>query len=268
VSYFGYSQLRLYQKCPRQYWFERVAKRQPPVSDQRNAFVGSLLGAVVAAFYTHRWWTAGGNARKLMAMEVYEASHRLHALQDYPWHRGELQEKLQTAQDTIPRILDVIVRERLIAARIDIELSVEVPLDTGDTLVGSPDLVLTDADGASTVIDVKAGATVGRYVSNDQLRLYKLGVGAATGRLPARAGFWWLRHSRIAWKRIPDSTLPKWVDGVKATIARLRSGDYAPTPSGLCRYCAFRAECPEGMEDLQVRKTILASDDAVSVVRL
>jgi hypothetical protein len=269
VSYFGYSQLALYKACPKRYWFERISQRPDSTFDCRNAFLGSLLGGLLARFYTERWWALGARAKPRMTVATHEISADLHTKIDYPWTRGEWQEHMATAQAAIPTILDVVVREQLIAPRMEIELPVEVVLDTGDILTGTPDLVL-DKPGSLVLLDAKGGGRIGKYVAADQLRLYQLGLASHPRyqRLPDKVGFWWLRHGKIVWKRTPKTALPKWVEGVKRTITRLKDGDFAANPGPLCRYCAFRAECPEGMATLREVKTVLASDEATGIISL
>jgi hypothetical protein len=269
VSYWGYSQLALYTSCPKRYWYERIQKRPDATFDPRNAFIGTLLGQLVAQFYAERWWARGAEAKRLMVHGLHGISNDLQQVITYPWARGEWEDKMAVATAAIDPILAVVVRERLIASRVDIELPVEVPLGGGDILTGTPDLVL-DTAGALILLDAKAGATVGRYVKSDQLRLYQLGVAAHPryGRLPDKVGFWWLRHGRIVWKRTPKDALHRWLDGVRRTIARIRAADFVPTPSPLCRFCAFRSECPEGTASMRVVKVACASDEAVGITSL
>lgn len=270
MSYFGYSQLARYKDCPKRYWYERIANRPEASRDQRNAFIGQVLGGVVARFYTQRQWTLGPKAGKAMVYAVHELAEAAEAIGDYPWQRGERQERIDQALAAIPVILKTIVDEELVGPRIEIELPVEVPLDTGDILTGTPDLLIEQASKRLILLDAKAGANIGKFVSADQLRLYQLGVSIHPryGRLPDRVGFWWLRHGRIVWKRTQKPDLAKWIEGVKETIGRLRDGHFDPKPSTLCRYCPFRAECPAGLRQLAEIDTDLASDDAVGTISL
>lgn len=270
MSYFSYSQLALYKRCPKQFWFERIMKVQTP-RDDRKAFIGHVLGGVVAQFYSDKVWKEGKWARVRLAELVRARADALHAVQVYPWLPGEREDAEKACLDAILPILQTVRDERLVTRRVDTEVSIEVPLDTGDILVGSADLVFEEAPGELlTVLDVKGGGSVGKYVKADQLRLYQLGIGLHRDfrRLPDRVGFWWVRHGRIVWKRTNKTTLRKFVEGVKATIARLRSDDFTATPGDHCRWCAYRQDCIEGMEALKVRKTLLASDDTVGVTSL
>jgi RecB family exonuclease len=270
VSYFSYSQLALYKRCPKQFWFERILKR-PMDLDNRRAFIGHVLGGVVARFYSDMIWKEGKWARPCMASLVNELSASLHLTQHYPWQPGEREDAERACHAALPLILQVVRDEKLVARRVDTEVEVKVPLDTGDVLVGSADLLLEAAPGGHlTLLDAKAGGSLGKYVKADQLRLYQLGIGMHKDfrRLPDRVGFWWLRHGKIIWKRTPKTALKKWVDGVKATIAQLRRDDFGATPGDHCRWCPHRQDCPEGMEKLAVVKTLLASDDVTGVISL
>lgn len=272
MSYFSYSQLALYKRCPKQFWFERVMKVKAP-RDDRRSFIGHVLGGVAARFYTDKLWKEGRWARVRMAELVTEIDRKLHTASEqvYPWQPGEREEALKTCIEAIPPMLSVVKAHQLVARRVDTEVAIEVPLDTGDIIVGSADLVFEDAPGGRlTVLDGKGGGSLGKYVSADQLRLYQLGLGMHRDfrRLPDRVGFWWFRHGRIVWKRTNKTTLRKFVEGVKLTITRLRSDDFGAQPGTHCRWCPHRTVCEEGMESLKVVKTQLASDETVGWVSL
>lgn len=275
MSYFSYSQLALYKRCPKQFWFERIQKVHVE-PDDRKAYMGHVLGGVVARFYSDQLWREGKWARVRMAELVTEIGNELHATVNagsykraYPWMPGERAEVEKDCLDAILPILTTIRDERLIARRVDTEVSIEVPLDTGDIVVGSADLVFEDAPrGRLSVIDVKAG--MAKNTKADQLRLYQLGIGMHKdfGRLPDRVGFWFVRQGKVAWKRTNRTTLRKFVEGVKGTIARIRRDDFTANPGDHCRWCPHRQSCEEGMESLKVTKTQLASDEAIGWVSL
>ena len=272
MAIFGYSQLAFYVKCPFRFYLERVKRVEVPL-DERRHYIGTVLAIVLDTFYKSQRWRSA-NPLPLMAADVQAAAATVDTVSTCPWLPGERDQKLAEATSLLPTILDTLRQERLLGLRTFTELDVEIRLGK-DRVVGRPDLVIESPAGEPGlwVVDGKAGGTLGRHVSTNQLRFYALGLveHQRFQRPPDRAGFWWFRHGTVVWKKVTMATLDKFRTSIVETIQRLRDKDFQPKPSADCRLCDVRAHCPTGQAYLQARvagKVALEIDGNLGVVSL
>lgn len=263
MAYWSYSQLALYKKCPLRFKWMRVDKRPLPPGDGKRAFIGNVLQKIVERFYVEQWWRDPATVSARMLAEIPATGRQFTEADGLLWLPGEQEKWVAIALDTVPKIIEVIKTERLLGVTNLSEFEIEVPLGP-DRIVGRVDFLFEAPDGSLTVLDGKAGGSFGKYVESDQLRLYALGVLASRyRRLPTRVGFWWYRFGKIAWRPVRRKVLQRFTEGVKHTIARVRSKDYAPTPGGHCRFCEWKTDCPEGRAWLwRNQKTVVIDSEA------
>jgi hypothetical protein len=260
VAYFSYNQLALFKACPLKFKLlrmDRVAANQP--NDGRKQFIGDLLQALMERFYKERIWAEGPAAGLMLSALIAEtalATEQANQAKNqtvYPWNPGEREHWLATTAATIPKIIQTIKDERLLAPRVETELEIEIPMPTGDVLVGRCDFVLHDSPEHITLLDGKGGGTLGAHVKADQLRFYQLGILVKYKRLPARTGFWWFRHGKVVWKKTPAHILPKFVEGMRVTIDGLRAREYPAKPGRQCNYCDALPWCSAGQNTVERR---------------
>lgn len=255
MANWSYSQLALYKVCPLKFYWARVDPQRPAVPwDNRKAFIGILLGEIVAKFYLDQWWRDPQTALAKMVADAPQRSVEITAKEGITWNRGEREKWVEKAIETLPKLLDVIAREQLLGPIICVEYGMTVPLGgpDNDAIHGRIDLVIQRLDGTLIVLDLKGGGTIGKFVSADQLRLYACGIMADPRfrRLPDKVGFWWARHGKVVWRTFKRENLLKFVHGVEHTIARVRGKDFEPTPGSHCAYCEFRAGCGAGQAQI------------------
>lgn len=254
MANWSYSQLALYLDCPLKFYWARLdpsTKDQP--RDNRRAFIGILLGEVLARLYVEQWWREPGALQARMVAACHTLAPVITQREGIVWATPQAMEEWVTlAVDTVPKILAVIGTEQLLGVTVAVEYGISVPFGGGETVHGRIDLLIVRPDGTILLIDLKAGGSIGKFASPDQLRLYALGILAdpVYRRRPDKVGFWWLRHGKIVWKQFTDETLLKFVAGVQQTIARVRAQDFMPRPGSHCRYCDYRAGCATGQAHL------------------
>lgn len=254
MANWSYSQLKDYLECPLRFYWVRIDKQpEAQTKDQTRAFIGILLGELLARFYLEQWWRQPEGLEQRMTALLVPLAHTIGEREAIVWKDpGDLTKWLGVAAETIPKMLDVIRTERLLGTSVAVEYGMTVPVGNGDRIHGRIDTLLVRPDRTLILIDGKGGGSIGKYAHADQLRLYALGVLAdpAFRRLPDKVGFWWFRHGKIVWKQFTEATLLKFVSGVQQTIARIRAKDFEPTPGGQCRYCEFRLKCGAGQQYL------------------
>ncbi len=250
MSFFSYSQLSSYVACPQKYLWSRMEKRQPKVKDEyvpTAQFIGSVFAQLLDLLYREQWYKK--RPFDLLASlrgVMMTVGKRITVADEINWPRGGLAKALGVVDDALPGVLTTMLNENLIGERHRTEYEINVPLDNGDIVTGGLDLLVEHEDGRLLLLDGKAGNP--RYAKVDQLRLYALGLlhDPKYRRLPDKSGFWFFREGRVSWRRITVPMLVKFRAGVQATVDRLRSKDFVATPSGLCKVCQYRLECPEG----------------------
>lgn len=251
MIHLNYSQLRDFKKCPRLYEKKHIDGRAEEDNPKR-AFIGHVLGKLVEGFYVQRWWIAPDALDWTMMQAADALIRQVTDADGIVWTPEEKAEWTHKIHEAIPVIIATIKSEKLLAPEWQTELETE--LDYKDIVLGEIvrihgriDLLIL-RKGVLTVLDAKAGGTLGKFTDRNQLRQYSLALwrGKAYGRLPNRVGFWWLRHGKIVWLKISEKTLTKFEGELKETARKALAGPYEPTPGTWCRGCSFRMDCPEG----------------------
>lgn len=251
LSYLFYS---TYKKCPAQYRWSFVDK--PPVFVPRNmryAFLGLVMQRLVELFYINHWWTAKEGPITRMRIALPSISQQTLESNNIEMTTHELEEWMKIIHDTVPRIIEVVKREKFLSEECYVEREEEVPLGD-DKLWMKPDLIVI-RKGVTTLLDGKGGKTVGRYIDPDQLIFYALAVEKVWGRLPHRIGFWWYRHSRVVWypKLLNHVEMDRVRTNARNYIDGIKVGKFEPTPGQHCRLCDHRIHCEVGQKFIEER---------------
>ena len=245
----SYSELRVYRQCPKCYRHRYVERLPEKPGRDKLAFWGVVVGKLVEAFYRERWWAdpimAESDARRFLSAEAQRRTE----VKQVDWGPGEFEVGLEKAKAAVPKILSTVRTERLLGARNWVEQEMTLPITSGGdthTVHGRLDFLVEAPDRRLTLIDGKAGATLGRRSDPEQLKLYALMVERHYGQLPARAGFWWFRHGVVRWKKLTH--LSEFAAGLDGTLNRIRRECFAPVVGAHCQWCDYWAACPAGQE--------------------
>nr|MBA3235250.1 PD-(D/E)XK nuclease family protein [Chloroflexota bacterium] len=129
----------------------------------------------------------------------------------------------------------------------------ELRLDPGDgqepvIIHGSIDRIDRLPDGSIEVIDYKTGGTRSQAFVDQSLQLstYGLACRDALGLgTPSRLTLYFTEAAlRLSTTR-SDDQLDAARDEILMRVSRMRDGDFAATPGDACRWCDYRAMCPE-----------------------
>ena len=133
------------------------------------------------------------------------------------------------------------------------ELDFELTLEPDDgsapvVITGSIDRIDRLPSGGIEVIDYKTGSVSNQKGVDEslQLSIYALACRDALGLgTPERVTLYFTESAlRLSTTRT-DEQLDAARADVLARVARMRAGEFAATPGDVCRWCDFRAMCPE-----------------------
>lgn len=131
------------------------------------------------------------------------------------------------------------------------ELYVEAPLGSGLILRGYVDRLDVAPDGAMRVVDYKTGRAPKDGFEQRalfQMRFYALALWRLRGEVPRLLQLVYLGDGEIV-RYQPDEadlrSMERKLEALWAAITRAHdTGDWRPSPSRLCDWCAHRALCP------------------------
>jgi len=253
LNYMKYS---AYKTCPGMYrfkWVDRPAISMVP--DYRNAWIGFTVQKIVETYYLEKWYLKGREALPLMLSLVRPVGEYFIRDKKIIWSREAENNWFVIAAATIPVVLETLLKEVFYSSDCRPELLLNF-MHGVDKIWGKLDLVFFDGENNSrmTLLDGKAGGTVGKNVDKDQLLYYAWCLQRTLGRLPDRVGFWWYRHDEVKWIRSDQLVVDDVVRKVDTTIAGIKASRFPYTPSSSCRYCDFRSICNAGQKYLAGKK--------------
>ncbi len=249
-SSFSYSQFDVYEKCPLQYAFKHVYRFPEPAGRAALSF-GSTAHAAFERFTRERRERAARG-------EPPPTREDLARYFEEEWKPGEYGDRTAEAgyrARTAPLIEAFYQGELADEARTVLheELDFELALDPGDgsaavIVHGSIDRIDRLADGGLEVIDYKTGRPSSQKGVDEslQLSIYALACRDSLGLgTPEKVTLYFTESAT----RMSTSRTDEALDAARADLlaraARLRSGDFAATPSSkICGWCDFRAMCP------------------------
>ncbi|MDH4159578.1 MAG: PD-(D/E)XK nuclease family protein [Actinomycetota bacterium] len=131
------------------------------------------------------------------------------------------------------------------------ELRVEVTLSSGLTLRGFVDRLDVARDGAMRVVDYKTGRSPRDGFEQRalfQMRFYALALWRIHGEVPRLLQLVYLGDGEVV-RYAPDESdllrMERKLEALWQAIQRAHdTGDWRPSPSRLCDWCAHRALCP------------------------
>ncbi len=160
-----------------------------------------------------------------------------------------LEQWLASAQVVLGRYFDLEDPTRLEPARR--ELYVETLLESRLVLRGFIDRVDVAPDGAVRIVDYKTGRAPGPGFEAKalfQMRFYALAWWREHGVVPTELALVYLGSGEVLRYRPDEHDLRATERKVEAIWAAIRAaeddGDWQPSPSGLCAWCAHQALCP------------------------
>jgi DNA helicase-2/ATP-dependent DNA helicase PcrA len=252
ASRFSYSQFGTYERCPLQYAFASVY-RIPSARKAGYFAFGTAAHAAFERFTKER-------RERLARGEAAPTRVDLERIFAAEWKPTEFGDRTTEAdyQRKVGNLLERFWTGELssVGQAIHEELSFSLAIEPGDgsppvLIAGSIDRIDRLPSGGIEVIDYKTGRTTSQKDISDnlQLSIYALACRDALGLgAPERVTLYFTESSiRMSTTRT-DTQLDAARADILARAARIRSGDFAATPSkATCEHCDFAALCPSRM---------------------
>ncbi|MDP3685313.1 MAG: ATP-dependent DNA helicase [bacterium] len=229
------SKISEYELCPLKYEFHYVLR--VPTLPQHTLAFGNTIHAVL-----HRVGTtvASGEAPTLPEVLVWFDQHWISEGYESSAHEAARKE----AGTAALRAYLTAHQELLRVPPLAVEVPFSFTLPT-TRVTGRIDRIDRTQDPAKVVItDFKTGEGKGKDARTDtQLSIYAIAARKALNLEPARLRFAYVETGVEAeTTRTPEEDAAT-VTHIEDTAARIRSGDFHPTPGYHCRFCDFRKIC-------------------------
>jgi DNA helicase II / ATP-dependent DNA helicase PcrA len=233
-KYLSYSQVSTYDNCPLQYKYRYVLNvpSQPShalsfgitIHDTLRDFHRKLLFEPVSLENLYEMYTKNWHPLGFMNEE-----HRQHQF-------GEGKKLLKIYYETNK---DSTVKP------IGLEKSFKLSVG-GIKFYGRIDRIDKIPEGGVEIIDYKTGKTkTQKQVDKDeQVGFYAIAARDALGMQPKKLTYYFIEENkRVSTTRTPEQ-LDALRDKTQETIADIKTGDFAPSPSMLCNWCDYNTICP------------------------
>jgi putative RecB family exonuclease len=243
-----------FMACPLLYRFRTIDRLPEPSSP--DAMRGTLVHKVLEDLFDHP--AADRTPRQAHAMlvptwEALLASEpaiaEMFAGGDDDLPPPDVDTWLTSCREVLDRYFELEDPRRLEPA--ERELYVETLLESRLLLRGFVDRLDVAPDGAIRVVDYKTGRSPGEQYEAKalfQMKFYALVIWRTRGVVPAMLQLVYLGNGEIV-RYVPDEAdllaTERKVEAIWEAIRRAEeSGDWRPSPSRLCDWCAHHALCP------------------------
>jgi putative RecB family exonuclease len=252
---YSHSRLSSFENCPKQFHFRYVLK-VPRAMESVEAFLGKRVHEVLERLY--RFVGQG------LVPPLEKVVQRYHAL----WDEHFDPERVQVVREETPLSYYRSLGERCVRRyyvrhypfdadeTLSLEQRVVFDLDASGAyrIQGFIDRVALARDGAVEIHDYKTGKRVPsqkRLDEDRQLALYQLGLEREYGpERPMRLIWHYLSLGVVRTSTRNAEQLTALRERTRTAIDRIRSErEFPPRPSGLCRWCEYRALCPTWAEE-------------------
>ncbi|HTM68195.1 MAG TPA: ATP-dependent DNA helicase [Candidatus Binatia bacterium] len=251
---FSFSAMAAYDNCPLQYKYAHVI-RIPSLGKATQSF-GNTMHATLEWFLTElserdaapqATLFGDGNPEKKAGLTV----SRDELLKKYEecwlddWYESKDEKERFRAEG---REMLAIFYDRCVATPPKpLFLEKEFSLKIGEhTLKGTIDRI-DGTEGGVEIIDYKTGKPKTEddldADAKRQLLLYQIAVGRLFGLVPVKLTYHYLKDGTTVSFLGTEKQLAKLEGDAEATFAKIKAGEYAPTPGRHCKFCDFREIC-------------------------
>jgi len=254
---FSFSQLAAYSACPLQYKFAFILKI-PASTDKASLIFGRVLHNTLYNFLlpalSERQKMQGElfsspTAKKAPGAATFLNESRLLELYQEFWQADGYQTK-QERTDYQKKGLTALkqfwadYQKNLPAEILFLEKKFSFKIGE-DVIKGTIDRVDKLADGTLAIVDYKTGKTKTKleFADKRQLILYQLFLEEFLRLKVSSLTYYYLESGEKATFTATEKDITKLRLEINQEIAAIKSQDFAPTPSMMCRYCDFNTIC-------------------------
>ena len=246
----SYSSLDTYERCPLRYAFRYVYRIPEPDRPAPALAFGSIAHAAFEAFTRDRRERAARGDSPPTREDLEREFRARWTPSDFGDRTAE-----EGYQRKVANLLDNFWRGEIssLSEALSEELDFELTIDPGDgsapvVITGQIDRIDRLPSGGIEVVDYKTGSTKSQKSVDEslQLSIYALACRDALNLgTPERVTLYFTESAQRLSTARTDEQLDAARGEVLARVAQMRAGEFAATPGYPCRYCDYRAMCPE-----------------------
>jgi CRISPR/Cas system-associated exonuclease Cas4 (RecB family) len=253
LSYSAYSQ---YNKCGKQYDYDRVSEVEPPTRDSRhNAIVGSVVQSTFEDFYNEKLWEKSSDVADILTDRAERhfqdfMDNNYINFNDFTSRYESKADPLQEIYDIIPKTIEGIKREKLLGPYARSEKEMKVPFDD-DFLYGYVDFIIRKPNDEILLLDGKSSRHREKNVSVEQLYFYTLMFYKEYRTLPDKLGFFYYRFAddpdqTFDWIEVDKYKLMELKNDIKNVLDGIHSKEFEANPDpSHCKWCQWSSICDE-----------------------
>jgi hypothetical protein len=256
----SYSARKLYQTCPKQYWYRYINKDKTK-GDPRDTLFGTIIGKIFEHFYNDKLWSKPDPVQSCLSLvndvktESFIAENYVKGT-DYGWER-DLNDKLNTF---IPKGIETIKKNALLKpyATAEMDLTTVYRNDDSPTIrmIGRADFVIGDTRDNVWILDGKASKHRDLYVDPEQLIWYATCHYMRFRVAPRRLGFvfWSFPDDPLSWVELTSDKMRGCIQETKRIALKILDNEFAPKTSKACGLCVYKNKCEDGVKYLASQK--------------
>ncbi len=249
----SYTSISQYKKCPKQFWYQRVAKQKPPVTPNVRPFItGDFVAKTLEACFKFNPVLDKDFARKISPAiweQVIINQRKGGAIVLFP---NETMASLKSKSfEMLDKSIDVIKSYGMDSGKFSSEFAIGTyaqPLEVapGVHVIGNVDW-MRDEGSEFILCDFKTSNDL-TYIDPVQALIYVLAVEKITGKPVRKAFFLMLKHSTI----VNVTLTPERREETKALLTdvnnKINSGVFPATPTEkACKDCLYKSVCPDSV---------------------
>lgn len=258
MTYFDYSRLDLYKKCPLSYKWKYVEKKVPKTPpNMYYAFPGTVIQKIFELFYNDEWFLKRGQCREFMYNKAPEIFENILKKMTVDWNADISKKSKHTVYEEILEMigknLDVIKEYQLLGKLAKSEYKLQSYFEKNEyvLLTSKIDFLIHNKDGIQ-ILDGKATSNKSNYLKDPtQLFFYAMLFKYKYKRYPDKIGYWFWRDGIIKYIDFDDSHINTLKDEIKETLFKIYKQKFDPTPGYKnCLFCNYKDECLDRIKDI------------------
>lgn len=275
VTYFDYSKLSTYRKCPQFYKWKYIDCKNPKVPpNMYYALPGIIIQKIFEYFYNNEWYRKKSECRPFMykkASEIYETTLKYTKVNWLdPIAKKTKHQVYEEFLEMIGKNLDLIKEKKLLGAFAKSEYVLQSYFDDNKYVIfkSKVDFLINNQDGTQ-ILDGKATSNKSSYIKDPtQLIFYAMMFLYKYKKLPDKIGYWFWRDATIKYIDFTKDDIDKLKEDIKKVLYDIYKKKFDATPShSSCLFCNYKEECFERKKFVatkQAEKSLgLTEDDLI-----
>jgi DNA helicase II / ATP-dependent DNA helicase PcrA len=243
-EYISYSQIRLYQTCPKKYYYTYIQEIKSPVTDK--IFLGTLFHSIVE-FYLKEKISKREPGKEDLLKRFEEKFQEYQKNQEIAWNIPEAETRKRGLafvryflKEIAPEIDPLMVEKELVVALPELDVKLKGIIDLVETDFSITDFKTTTAKWSKTRIkDSYLQMQIYRYI-------FEKSFGDVITHLRFRIiyakGMTGIKDQKVSVKA-SDLDTSKMLDIIKYVVDNIRNEAFYKNENYTCSYCEYKDLC-------------------------